>query len=79
MANAQIKLSNGKSKMNFCFKCWVELTYSLKFKDKEVIKPTKLGLELKNDKIFYWMIFFLCERKRLRLMKLGIGFREVSK
>ncbi|MBU0697207.1 MAG: glycoside hydrolase family 97 protein, partial [Bacteroidetes bacterium] len=50
IANAQELLSpNGKLSMNFALQTDGTPVYSLKFKGKEVIKTSKLGLELKND------------------------------
>jgi glucan 1,4-alpha-glucosidase len=51
VVNAQDMSSpNGKLTMKFSLQTDGTPVYSLKFKDKEVIKPSKLGLELKNDK-----------------------------
>lgn len=41
--------------------------YSLKFKDKEVIKTSKLGLQLKNDKQSFLNIFFVSETQTFAL------------
>lgn len=41
---------NGKFSMNFALQTDGTPTYTLSFKGKAVIKPSKLGLELKNDK-----------------------------
>lgn len=41
---------NGKFSMNFALQTDGTPTYTLSFKGKSVIKPSKLGLELKNDK-----------------------------
>nr|MBC7611498.1 glycoside hydrolase family 97 protein [Pseudopedobacter sp.] len=50
IAHAQELLSpNGKLSMNFALQTDGTPVYSLKFKGKEVIKTSKLGLELKND------------------------------
>ena len=40
---------NGLLKLNFSVNAQGEPVYELSYKDKEVIKPSKLGLELKND------------------------------
>ncbi|HEU4788321.1 MAG TPA: glycoside hydrolase family 97 protein [Flavobacterium sp.] len=50
-ANAQqLKSPNGKFIMEFTLQKDGTPSYSLNYKDKTVIKPSKLGLELKNDK-----------------------------
>jgi hypothetical protein len=50
-ANAQqLKSPNGKFTMDFTLQKDGTPSYSLNYKDKTVIKPSKLGLELKNDK-----------------------------
>ena len=46
----QIKSPEGNFIMEFSLLKDGTPTYSLKYKNKEVIKPSKLGLELKNDK-----------------------------
>ncbi len=46
----QLKSPNGEFEMNFLLSNDGTPTYSLKYKNKEVIKTSKLGLELKNDK-----------------------------
>ncbi|CAN1552071.1 Glycosyl-hydrolase 97, catalytic domain containing protein [Flavobacteriaceae bacterium] len=46
----QLKSPNGKFTMNFTLQNDGTPSYSLNYKDKAVIKPSKLGLELKNDK-----------------------------
>ena len=40
---------NGLLRLNFSVNAQGEPVYELSYKDKEVIKPSKLGLELKND------------------------------
>lgn len=40
---------NGLLKLNFSVNAQGEPTYELSYKGKEVVKPSKLGLELKND------------------------------
>ena len=50
-ANAQqLKSPNGKFTMEFTLQKDGTPSYNLNYKDKTVIKPSKLGLELKNDK-----------------------------
>ena len=64
VANAQeLSSPNGKLKMNFALQADGTPTYSLKFKDKEVIKTSKLGLELKNDKKSLLNDFFVSDTK----------------
>jgi hypothetical protein len=46
----QLKSPEGKLVMEFSLQSDGTPSYNLKFKDKEVIKSSKLGLELKNDK-----------------------------
>jgi hypothetical protein len=46
----QLKSPNGKFTMDFSLQKDGTPSYSLNYKDKTVIKPSKLGLELKNDK-----------------------------
>jgi hypothetical protein len=46
----QLKSPNGKFTMDFTLQNDGTPSYSLNYKDKAVIKPSKLGLELKNDK-----------------------------
>lgn len=46
----QLKSPNGKFTMDFSLQNDGTPTYSLNYKDKAVIKPSKLGLELKKDK-----------------------------
>jgi hypothetical protein len=46
----QLKSPNGKFTMEFTLQKDGTPSYSLNYKDKIVIKPSKLGLELKNDK-----------------------------
>jgi glucan 1,4-alpha-glucosidase len=46
----QLKSPNGKLTMEFALQNDGTPTYSLTYKEKAVIKPSKLGLELKNDK-----------------------------
>ena len=46
----QIKSPEGNFIMEFSLLKDGTPTYSLKYKNKEVIKPSTLGLELKNDK-----------------------------
>lgn len=46
----QLKSPNGKFIMEFSLQKDGTPSYSLNYKDKTVIKPSKLGLELKNDK-----------------------------
>lgn len=51
VANAQdMKSANGKFSMNFSLQSDGTPVYSLSYKNKVVVKPSKLGLELKNDK-----------------------------
>ncbi|MDB5232186.1 MAG: alpha-glucosidase [Chitinophagaceae bacterium] len=51
IAHAQVLRSpNGKLTMTFALQTGGTPTYTLAFKGKEVVKPSKLGLELKNDK-----------------------------
>ncbi|MFD0940932.1 glycoside hydrolase family 97 protein [Pedobacter boryungensis] len=45
----QLKSPNGKLTMNFALLADGSPSYSLAYKDKAVIKTSKLGLELKND------------------------------
>lgn len=45
----QLKSPNGKLTMNFALLADGSPTYNLTYKNKEVIKTSKLGLELKND------------------------------
>jgi hypothetical protein len=45
----QLKSPNGKLTMEFTLQKDGTPSYSLNYKDKTVIKPSKLGLELKND------------------------------
>lgn len=40
---------NGLLRLNFSVNAQGEPVYELSYKDKEVIKPSKLGLELKNE------------------------------
>jgi len=64
VANAQeLSSPNAKLKMNFALQADGTPTYNLKFKDKEVIKTSKLGLELKNDKKSLLNNFFVSETK----------------
>jgi len=64
VANAQeLSSPNAKLKMNFALQADGTPTYNLKFKDKEVIKTSKLGLELKNDKKSLLNNFFASETK----------------
>ena len=64
VANAQeLSSPNAKLKMNFALQADGTPTYTLKFKDKEVIKTSKLGLELKNDKKSLLNNFFVSETK----------------
>ena len=51
MANAQQKLTspNGNFEMTFELDAKGAPVYTLSYKDQLVIKPSKLGLELKND------------------------------
>jgi hypothetical protein len=64
VANAQeLSSPNGNLKMNFALQADGTPTYSLKFKDKEVIKTSKLGLELKNDKKSLLKDFFISDTK----------------
>lgn len=46
----ELKSPNGNFTMNFSLLNDGTPTYKLSYKNKEVIKPSKLGLELKNDK-----------------------------
>ena len=46
----QLKSPNSQFEMNFLLSNDGTPTYNLKYKNKEVIKTSKLGLELKNDK-----------------------------
>jgi hypothetical protein len=46
----QLKSPNGKFVMEFSLQNDGTPSYSLKYKGKAVVKPSKLGLELKNDK-----------------------------
>ena len=46
----QLKSPNGKFTMDFFLQKDGTPSYSLNYKDKSVIKPSKLGLELKDDK-----------------------------
>ncbi|GEC78992.1 glycoside hydrolase family 97 protein [Flavobacterium aquatile] len=46
----QLKSPQGEFEMNFSLTSDGTPTYSLKYKNKEVVKTSKLGLELKNDK-----------------------------
>lgn len=46
----QLKSPNGKFVMEFSLQNDGTPSYSLNYKNKEVVKPSKLGLELKNDK-----------------------------
>lgn len=49
--NAQsLKSPDGKQVLNFALQSDGTPTYTLAYKGKEVIRPSKLGLELKNDK-----------------------------
>ena len=61
---------DGQLKLNFSVNMQGEPVYELSYKGKEVIKPSKLGLELKNDpglmKDSLWPIL-----KLLLLMKHG--------
>lgn len=51
IANAQqLKSPDGKLTMTFALKDGGKPSYSLVYKNKDVIKPSKLGLELKDDK-----------------------------
>jgi len=47
----QLLSPNGNLKMVFALQTDGTPTYQLDFKDKKVIKPSKLGIELKNDSI----------------------------
>ncbi len=49
-SSQQLKSPNGKFTMDFTLQSDGTPSYSLNYKDKTVIKPSKLGLELKNDK-----------------------------
>jgi hypothetical protein len=46
----QLKSPNGNFAMNFTLQSDGTPTYSLDYKNKGIVKPSKLGLELKNDK-----------------------------
>jgi glucan 1,4-alpha-glucosidase len=46
----QLKSPQGEFEMQFSLSSDGTPTYSLKYKNKEVVKTSKLGLELKNDK-----------------------------
>lgn len=46
----QLKSPSGEFEMQFSLSADGTPTYSLKYKNKEVVKTSKLGLELKNDK-----------------------------
>jgi len=46
----ELKSPDGKLTMSFALQQGGTPSYSLKYKGKDVIKPSKLGLELKNDK-----------------------------
>ena len=48
-AQESITSPNGELKLNFFLSNDGEPEYELFYKNKEVIKPSKLGLELKND------------------------------
>ncbi len=66
IANAQELLSpNGKLSMNFALQADGTPVYSLKFKGKDVIKTSKLGLELKNDTISLLNDFTIGETKTI--------------
>ena len=59
----ELSSPNAKLKMIFALQADGTPTYTLKFKDKEVIKTSKLGLELKNDKKSLLNNFFVSETK----------------
>ena len=46
----QLKSPNGNFAMNFTLQSDGTPSYSLNYKNKAIVKPSKLGLELKNDK-----------------------------
>lgn len=49
MAAESITSPNGLFKLNFSVNAKGEPVYELSYKNKEVVKPSKLGLELKDD------------------------------
>ena len=49
MAEEKITSPNGQIKLTFSVSAQGEPVYELSYKDKVVIKPSKLGLELKDD------------------------------
>lgn len=59
----QIKSPEGNFIMEFSLLKDGTPTYSLNYKNKEVIKPSKLGLELKNDKKSLLNDFVVVDRK----------------
>ncbi|MES2240889.1 MAG: glycoside hydrolase family 97 protein [Bacteroidota bacterium] len=59
----QLKSPNGLLTMDFSLKSDGTPTYNLKYKGKDVIKTSKLGLELKNDKKSLLNDFTILETK----------------
>jgi hypothetical protein len=53
-------------------------TYSLNYKSKAVVKPSKLGLELKNDKKSLQNDFTVLDTKQRLLMKLTPVWEKVA-
>ena len=49
MRAEQLVSPNGQLRLNFSINAQGEPVYELYYKDKVVIKPSKLGLELKDD------------------------------
>lgn len=72
---AESIISNGLLKLSFTVNAQGEPVYELSYKNKEVIKPSKLGLELKNDPGLM-SGFTLADVKTGTLMKLGNRFGE---
>ncbi len=59
----ELKSPNGNLVMNFSLQSDGTPTYNLKYKNREVIKTSKLGLELKTDKNSLLDNFTICDSK----------------
>ena len=60
----QLKSPDGKLSMNFALKSGGIPTYELSYKNKEVIKPSKLGLESFGDKPSFYDNFTVTDTKQ---------------
>ena len=75
IANAQQKLSSpdGNLEMTFTLDGQGTPTYELTYKQKEVIKPSKLGLELKKEDANAKTDFEWTDKKNTERIKQGNG------